>query len=71
MDNTGNIHFKIGKCSSDLNKLKENLKIVIDSILKNRSFSTKKAFINSFYMCTTMGPSIKINISTLNDFLKT
>ncbi len=69
-DNTGNIHFKIGKCSSDLNMLKENLKVVLNSILKTKALSTKKTFINSFYICTTMGPSIQVDISTLNDFLK-
>lgn len=71
LDNTGNIHFKIGKCSSDLEKLKENLKVILNSILKNKFLITKKTLINSFYICTTMGPSLKINLSTLNDFLKT
>ncbi|MBW3569004.1 50S ribosomal protein L1 [Candidatus Parcubacteria bacterium] len=60
VDSTGIIHAGAGKVSFGAQKLQTNLEAVLDSIKQNKPSSIKGAFINSAYVTTTMGPSIKI-----------
>lgn len=63
-DKTGNIHIIFGKSDFNILFLKDNLIAFYNSIQKYKFFK-KINFINSFYICTTMSPSIQLN---LNDF---
>ena len=60
------IHLQIGKVSFKPSQLKENYEAVINVIHTARPEGFKKALIKSAYLCTTMGPSIKIQTSSLN-----
>jgi len=60
------IHLQIGKVSFKPSQLKENYEAVINVIHTARPEGFKKALIKSTYLCTTMGPSIKIQTSSLN-----
>lgn len=62
-DNTGNVHFVIGKKSFDSQQLLDNLKIFISTLKKLKPSGIKGAFIRSAYLCSTMGKSIQVDIN--------
>lgn len=60
------IHTKVGKLSLDEEKLIENLKALIDVVNKAKPAGIKRNYLKSAYLHVTMGPSIKLDISSLN-----
>lgn len=62
VDSTGIIHVGAGKVSFGVDKLQTNLEAITSSIKQNKPASIKSAFVQSAYLTTTMGPSIKISI---------
>lgn len=64
-DSTGNIHQSIGKVSMDVAHLQENLGILIDSVKKMKPASAKGVYIKSATITSTMGPGIKMDVSSL------
>ena len=61
MDKTAIVHCPIGKCSFDDEKLAENMKALMEAIIKAKPATAKGTYIKSLYMSSTMGPSIKVN----------
>ncbi len=59
-DKTGIVHLCVGKSSFLASQLKENLLVLYASIEKNKPAGIKGKYLQSFYICTTMSPSIKI-----------
>lgn len=68
-DKLGNIHSIIGKVSFEEEKLKENFFALIDAILKAKPSSVKGQFIKSIFITTTMGPSLKLDLVKVLNFL--
>lgn len=66
-DKTGIVHIPFGKTSFSNEQLLENLSTVQESIDKNRPTGAKGVYWNSFYICSTMSPSIKLDIAALRD----
>ncbi len=60
MDEQGNIHQIIGKVSFGVEKLKENAESFIDAVNKVKPAATKGIYIKAKYVCSTMGPSVKL-----------
>lgn len=60
VDSTGIIHLGIGKVSFGEDKLMENLNATLASIKGSKPASVKSSFIQSIYLSTSMGPSVKI-----------
>ena len=65
MEKSPIIHITIGKASLDNQKLKENLAALINAIRSARPEGFKKELIKSVYLSSTMGPSVKVDPSTL------
>lgn len=65
-DKTGVVHINFGKSNFTETQLIENLQALYNSIEKNRPSGVKGKYFKSLFICTTMGPSIKLN---LNAFL--
>jgi large subunit ribosomal protein L1 len=65
LDRTAIIHAPIGKASFEESALVENLTALIDNINRNRPSAIKGSFIRSSYLTSTMGPSIKLDLSSL------
>ncbi|AWG42771.1 50S ribosomal protein L1 [Candidatus Borreliella tachyglossi] len=57
----GVINFSVGKSSMDNKKIKENYDELIRELLKKRPSDLKGTFVNSVYISSTMGPSMKID----------
>lgn len=61
LDKTNIIHCPIGKASFGADKLKENLDVLMDAIVKAKPAATKGQYIKSCAVASTMGPGVKIN----------
>ena len=59
------IHLIVGKVSAPTEKLEENVKALISGVRQSKPDSLKKELIKSVYLSPTMGPSIKIDLSSL------
>ena len=66
-DSYGNVHAIIGKVSFDANKLVENLQAFINVIVKSKPTTAKGQYIKNISVSSTMGPGIKVDISTLTN----
>lgn len=62
VDQAGIIHLGIGKVSFGAEKLGQNADTVMASIRAAKPSSLKSNYINSVYIATSMGPSIKITL---------
>jgi large subunit ribosomal protein L1 len=63
-DKTGIVHLIFGKTNFSVSQLKENLITVFNSIEKNKPNGVRGRYFNSFHICTTMSPSIKIDLNS-------
>jgi len=66
-DKTGVVHMPFGKTDFTVENLLSNLEAVQESIDKNRPSGVKGKYWRSFYICSTMGPSIQLDISDFRD----
>ena len=60
LDKNNIIHVMIGKVSFGAEKLAENLKVVMDAIIKAKPATAKGTYIKSVSVSSTMGPGIKV-----------
>jgi large subunit ribosomal protein L1 len=65
VDKTSNVHVPLGKMSFTKDKLVENVKTLVDAILKARPASAKGKYVQKFFLTATMSPSVRINTTTL------
>ncbi len=61
LDKANIIHVPVGKASFGAEKLEENLKVVMDAIVKAKPAAAKGQYIKSATVASTMGPGIKLN----------
>ena len=64
-DSYGNVHMSIGKLSFSEEKLEENLRAIVNEIVKNKPSAVKGTFVKNISVSTTMGPGIKIDKASL------
>ncbi|WP_438449159.1 50S ribosomal protein L1 [Gorillibacterium sp. sgz5001074] len=64
LDKAGQIHAPIGKVSFDADKLSENLKALIDALVRSKPAAAKGVYLKGAAVSSTMGPSVKLNISS-------
>ena len=63
-DKTGIVHINFGKSNFTNNQLIENLKALYKSIEQNRPSGVKGKYFKSLFICTTMGSSIKLDLTS-------
>ena len=61
-DKTGIVHVNFGKIDFTESQLAENLTALYRSIEQNRPSGVKGKYFKSLFICTTMGPSIKLDL---------
>jgi large subunit ribosomal protein L1 len=65
VEKAGIVHVPVGKASFDENKLIDNAKTVLESILKAKPASSKGKYLRSVTVSTTMGPGIKMDVAQI------
>ena len=63
-DKTGVVHVSFGKSDFTDTQLVENLTALYNSIEKNRPSGVKGKYFKTLYICTTMGPSIQLDLNS-------
>jgi large subunit ribosomal protein L1 len=61
VDKTGIIHTSLGKIDFTEDKLVENARAFLTTIVKMKPSSAKGQYVRSLYLSTTMGPGLKIS----------
>jgi large subunit ribosomal protein L1 len=61
VEKAGIVHVPVGKASFDEQKLIDNAKAVLESILKAKPSSSKGKYLKAVTVSTTMGPGIKMD----------
>jgi large subunit ribosomal protein L1 len=64
VDRFANLHIPAGKISFPAENLKDNIKVILAAILKDRPATMKGVYIKSITVCTTMGPGIKLQVAS-------
>lgn len=59
------IHVPVGKCSFEPTKLRENVKALIDTLLRLKPAAAKGTYLRSITLSSTMGPGVRIDPSTI------
>ena len=66
VDKFGIIHSMVGKVSFDVDKLTDNAREVLQTILKLKPAAAKGTYIKSIYMSSTMSPGIQIEPKSIS-----
>ncbi|HIW32150.1 MAG TPA: 50S ribosomal protein L1 [Candidatus Paenibacillus intestinavium] len=61
LDKAGQIHAPIGKVSFDAEKLNENLKALVDALLRAKPAAAKGVYLKNISVSSTMGPGARVN----------
>ncbi len=64
-DRTAIIHGQFGKASFEDHPLLENLAVLVDAIVRSKPDAVKGSYLRSAYITSSMGPSLPVDISTL------
>ena len=67
-DKAGIVHVRFGKASFTKEALFDNLKTLQESIDKNKPSGAKGKYWKTFYVTSTMGPSIQVDINAVQDY---
>ena len=69
-DRSGIVHVRFGKASFSAENLLDNLKALQETIDRNKPSGAKGRYWRSLYVASTMGPSVEVDVSALQDIKK-
>ena len=69
-DRYGSVHVPIGRVSFEAGDLFENLLSISDEIIRARPASAKGKFVRKVSISSTMGPGVKVDMSSVEHALK-
>jgi len=67
VDKTGIVHSSVGKVSFEPEKILENTREFISTLIKLKPTVAKGTYIKSIYLSSTMSPGIKVDPKTVDD----
>jgi large subunit ribosomal protein L1 len=65
VDKTGIVHAPVGKVSFDENKLLQNARALIDSVIRAKPRTSKGKYLRSVTVSSTMGPGLRLDTASL------
>ncbi|MEW6172581.1 MAG: 50S ribosomal protein L1 [Bacillota bacterium] len=63
VDKAGIIHAPIGKVSFEVDKLVENLRVLVEALVRAKPAAAKGQYLKGATVSSTMGPGVKVNLS--------
>ena len=66
VEKAGIIHAGIGKASFSADKLAENIRAFVDAVAKAKPAGAKGTYIQRLAVTSTMGPGVKVDLSSVN-----
>ncbi len=66
VDKTGIIHAGIGKVSFDAEKIAENAKELLQTIIKLKPATAKGDYMKSVFLSSTMSPSVAVDVKSIH-----
>ena len=66
VDKTGIIHCAVGKVSFDPEKLADNAKALIASVLRAKPATAKGRYVKSIVISSTMGPGVPVDLDSVD-----
>jgi len=70
VDKAGVLHAPLGKRSFGAEKLLENFKAVMDTVMRLKPSSAKGTYLKTMAVATTMGPGVKVDTLSIRKFLE-
>jgi len=70
VDKAGVLHAPLGKKSFGTEKIVENFKTLIDTVIRLKPSGAKGTYLQAMTVSTTMGPGFKIDTTTVKKFLE-
>lgn len=67
VDKTGIIHTSIGKVSFSPDKIVDNAKEVLHTVLKLKPSSAKGTYMKSIFLSSTMSPGISVDVKSIDE----
>jgi large subunit ribosomal protein L1 len=65
VEKAGLVHAGVGKISFTEGDLLKNAKVFLDSVVKAKPTALKGTYLQGVYLSSTMGPSLKVDLSTI------
>jgi large subunit ribosomal protein L1 len=69
VEKAGIVHVRVGKVSFDADKLYENAKTILESVIKAKPASSKGRYLKSVTLSSTMGPGIRLDTTAFSKML--
>ena len=66
VDKTAIIHAPVGKVSFSADKLLENTRSFVDAVQKAKPAAAKGRYVQTVYLCSTMGPGVQVDLVSLD-----
>jgi large subunit ribosomal protein L1 len=70
VEKAGIVHAPMGKVSFGVDKILQNVNAFLETIVRLKPASSKGTYLKGIAVSTTMGPGIKIDISSIKDLTK-
>lgn len=70
VDKAGVLHAPIGKVSFGPEKLLENLRALLETVNRIKPSSSKGTYLKTLAVASTMGPGVKVDVTTIRKFLE-
>jgi large subunit ribosomal protein L1 len=70
VEKAGIVHVPVGKVSFGFDRLSENIKTILEVILRAKPPTSKGIYLRSIGLSTTMGPGVKIDPMMVRNILK-
>ncbi|GIP41509.1 50S ribosomal protein L1 [Paenibacillus sp. J31TS4] len=64
LDRAGQIHAPIGKVSFNEQQLSENLRALVEALVRSKPAAAKGIYLKGAAISSTMGPSVKLNLQS-------
>jgi large subunit ribosomal protein L1 len=70
VDKVGIVHCSVGKVSFGQDKILDNLKVLLEMVMKLKPSGSKGTYVKGVAVSSTMGPGVRVDPSEVSSFIK-